>query len=179
MPVKYVSDFSFPDQFGFTGSSAGRADARSHPRQSSNEFGDGLKKGGPACMAKGGKAPVKKAMGGVQPPMAAQAANPIVGALQNPIARAAAAQVMQRQGGAPMGQPMAPSAGPATPMKKGGFLSKGIKHPGRMKAMAKREGIGLQAAEKKASHSSDPSLRAAGALGLRFSKGEFKHGKKG
>lgn len=54
-----------------------------------------------------------------------------------------------------------------------GFM--GIKRPGRMKRMAARLGVSLQEAEVRASHSSDPSLRAAGALGLRLGKGGDLH----
>ena len=59
------------------------------------------------------------------------------------------------------------------------FLQAAIKRPGRMKAGAARAGMGLHAYEEKASHSSDPSLRAAANLGLRFAKGgDLHHGKK-
>lgn len=56
-----------------------------------------------------------------------------------------------------------------------GFM--GIKRPGRMKRMAARLGISLHTAEVRASHSSDPSLRAAGNLGLRLGKGGDLHRK--
>lgn len=63
--------------------------------------------------------------------------------------------------------------------RKGGkFIKKGIKHPGRIKAMAAREGVSTLQAAEKASHSSDPSLRAAGNLGKRFIKGDLHRGKK-
>lgn len=57
------------------------------------------------------------------------------------------------------------------------FIKKAIKHPGRMENMAERKGISVHQAEVQASHSSDPSLRAAGNLGLRFGKGgDLHHG---
>lgn len=73
-------DFKFDSGFGFSGSAAGRADAKSHPKRSSDEFGDGLAKGCPACMAKGG--PIKKQVGGMIAPVARpgalQAASPVL-----------------------------------------------------------------------------------------------------
>ena len=62
---------------------------------------------------------------------------------------------------------------------KGGFIAGAVKHPGRLQAMAKREGISTLQAAEKASHSSDPSLRAAGNLGKRFIKGDLSHKRKG
>lgn len=63
------------------------------------------------------------------------------------------------------------------PAKKAGgkFLQSAVKHPGRLKEMAKREGISTSEAADKASHSSDPSLRAAGNLGKRFIHGDLSH----
>jgi hypothetical protein len=59
------------------------------------------------------------------------------------------------------------------------FLKAAIKRPGRMKEGAARAGMGLHAYEEKESHSSDPSLRSAANLGLRFGKGgDLHHGKK-
>ena len=55
------------------------------------------------------------------------------------------------------------------------FIKKAIKRPGRMKRLAKREGISVHQAEERASHSSSRSLRAAGNLGLRFGKGGDLH----
>lgn len=48
------------------------------------------------------------------------------------------------------------------------FLSKAIRHPGRMKRLAAKEGISVHEAEVRASHSKNKSLAAAGRLGLRL-----------
>ena len=48
------------------------------------------------------------------------------------------------------------------------FIKKAIRHPGRMKRLAKREGVSVHEAEVRASHSSNRSLAAAGRLGLRL-----------
>lgn len=65
MGVKYVDDFDFSKGFGFTGSSVGRHDPRSHP-DTGDAYGDrkALDKGEPSAtnMRKGGH--VKKAAGG-------------------------------------------------------------------------------------------------------------------
>ena len=183
-------DFKFPSDFGFTGSSAGRADAKPHRDAGPDEYGDRLApRGAPKAksMAKGG--PVKKQIGGgVQPP-AAPGGTGIANVLSNPIARAAAQQtagaLATRQGAAPaMGAPMRPAMSPAIApagaggpggMAKGGkFLKGAVKRPGRMKNYAKRLGVSLGQAITKAKHSSDPSLRGAGNLGARFRSGEFK-----
>ena len=58
------------------------------------------------------------------------------------------------------------------------FLGSAIKRPGRMKQGAARAGMSLHAYEEKQSHSSDPSLRAAANLGLRFGKGGDLHHEK-
>jgi hypothetical protein len=58
------------------------------------------------------------------------------------------------------------------------FLQGAIKNPGRMKRGAARAGLGLHEYEEKESHSSDPSLRSAANLGLRFGKGGDLHKKK-
>ena len=58
------------------------------------------------------------------------------------------------------------------------FLGSAIKRLGRMTNGAARAGMSLHAYEEKQSHSSDPSLRAAANLGLRFGKGgDLHHGK--
>lgn len=49
------------------------------------------------------------------------------------------------------------------------WISKAIKHPGRETEKAKRNGVSVHAQMAKDSHSSDPSVRAAGNLGLRLS----------
>ncbi len=59
------------------------------------------------------------------------------------------------------------------------FLKSAIKNPGRMKRGAAHAGMSLHAYEEKESHSSDPSMRSAANLGLRFGKGgDLHHGKK-
>jgi hypothetical protein len=59
------------------------------------------------------------------------------------------------------------------------FIQSAIKNPGRMKRGAARAGMGLHEYEEKQSHSSDPSLRSAANLGLRFGKGgDLHHTKK-
>jgi len=58
------------------------------------------------------------------------------------------------------------------------FIQSAIKNPGRMKRGAARAGMSLHAYEEKQSHSSDPSMRSAANLGLRFAKGgDLHHGK--
>ena len=58
------------------------------------------------------------------------------------------------------------------------FIKAAIKRPGRMQRLAARKGVSVHEAEVEASHSSDPSLRAAGNLGLRFGKGGDLHRKR-
>ena len=58
------------------------------------------------------------------------------------------------------------------------FIQSAIKRPGRMKRLAKKEGVSVHEAEEKASHSSNKSLASAGRLGLRFGKGGDLHPKK-
>lgn len=67
MAIRYVKDFEFPSDFGFTGSAAGRKDARNHPSDADdNEFGDGSYVENPPKLAKekakGG--PIRRAQGG-------------------------------------------------------------------------------------------------------------------
>jgi hypothetical protein len=140
MAMKYLStgqSFQFPRDFGFTGSSAGRADAKPHRDAGPDEYGDGLAAKGPKAkpMAKGG--PVKKQIGGgVQPPAAPGGAG-IANLLSNPIARAAAQQtagaLAARQGAAPamvapMGTAMRPAMSPAiAPAGGPGGMAKGGK----------------------------------------------------
>ena len=58
------------------------------------------------------------------------------------------------------------------------FIAGAIKRPGRMKRLARREGVSVHEAEVRASHSSNKSLAAAGRLGLRFGKGgDLHHGR--
>jgi len=54
-------------------------------------------------------------------------------------------------------------------MAKRKWIGGAIKHKGRMKRLAAREGISVHEAEVRASHSSNKSLAAAGRLGLRLS----------
>lgn len=58
------------------------------------------------------------------------------------------------------------------------FIQHAIHHPGRMKEGAARAGMSTHSYMEKESHSSDPSLRAAANLGLRFEKGGDLHKKK-
>lgn len=48
------------------------------------------------------------------------------------------------------------------------FIAKAIKHPGRMKRLAAKEGVSVHEAEVRASHSKDKSLASAGRLGIRL-----------
>jgi len=50
------------------------------------------------------------------------------------------------------------------------WISKAIKRPGREKRRAAEHGISTHEQMERDSHSSNPSLRAAGNLGLRLSK---------
>lgn len=49
------------------------------------------------------------------------------------------------------------------------WIGKAIKRPGRETGRAKRNGISTHEQMERDSHSSNPSLRAAGNLGLRLS----------
>jgi hypothetical protein len=51
------------------------------------------------------------------------------------------------------------------------WIAGAVKHPGRETAKAEQNGVSLGEQLKKDSHSSDPSVRGAGLLGLRFRKG--------
>ena len=52
--------------------------------------------------------------------------------------------------------------------EKKNWIQGAVKHPGALTAAAKRHGVSkLQEAERE-SHSSNPSIRARGALGKRF-----------
>jgi hypothetical protein len=50
-----------------------------------------------------------------------------------------------------------------------------VKHPGALKAAAKRDGLSTKEEAAKESHSSNPKIRARGNLGKRF-LGTAKHG---
>lgn len=59
------------------------------------------------------------------------------------------------------------------------WIKRAIKHPGIEKAKARRNGISTHEQLERDSHSSNPSVRARGDLGLRFEKGGDLHaGKK-
>jgi len=60
--------------------------------------------------------------------------------------------------------------------KKKNWIKKAISHPGRETEKAKRNGVSTHEQMEKDSHSSDPSVRGAGNLGLRLS-GMSKHKK--
>lgn len=63
-------------------------------------------------------------------------------------------------------------------MAKKKWIKGAIKRPGIEKEKAKRAGISTHAQLEKDSHSSNPSVRARGNLGLRFEKGGDLHAKK-
>ena len=64
-------------------------------------------------------------------------------------------------------------------MAKKGWISKSIKHPVVEKQRAKEHGISTHEQLEKDAHSSNPTLRGRGNLGLRFEKGGDLHrGKK-
>lgn len=65
-----------------------------------------------------------------------------------------------------------------TGMKKGGFLKKAISRPGRETKRAAEHGVSVHEQMEHDSHSSDPSLRAAGNLGLRLSGGDLAKARK-
>jgi len=52
--------------------------------------------------------------------------------------------------------------------KKKKWIKKAVKHPGRETERAREHGVSVHQQLETDSHSSDPSLRAAGNLGLRF-----------
>jgi hypothetical protein len=53
---------------------------------------------------------------------------------------------------------------------KKGWISKAIKHPGIEKERAREHGISTHAQLERDAHSSNPTLRGRGNLGLRFEK---------
>lgn len=55
------------------------------------------------------------------------------------------------------------------------FIASAIKHPGRIKNLAKRKGISTREAASEASGSSNKRLAAAGRLAQRFQKGGDLH----
>jgi hypothetical protein len=56
-----------------------------------------------------------------------------------------------------------------------GWIKGAISHPGIEKRRAKEHGISTHAQLEKDSHSSSPTLRSRGNLGLRFEKGGDLH----
>lgn len=58
------------------------------------------------------------------------------------------------------------------------WIQRAIKHPGIEKERAKENGISTHEQLEKDSHSSNPTLRARGNLGLRFEGGGDLHPKK-
>ena len=59
--------------------------------------------------------------------------------------------------------------------KKKGWISKAIKHPGIEKERAKENGVSTHVQLEKDAHSSNPTLRGRGNLGLRFEGGGDIH----
>lgn len=55
------------------------------------------------------------------------------------------------------------------------WIQGAVKHPGALTAAAQRHGVSKRDEAERESHSSDPSVRARGNLGLRFMKGGDIH----
>lgn len=55
------------------------------------------------------------------------------------------------------------------------WIGGAVKHPGALKAAAKRHGLSTKQEAEKESHSSNPKIRSRGNLGKRFI-GTAKHG---
>lgn len=55
------------------------------------------------------------------------------------------------------------------------WIGGAVKHPGRLTRAAKSAGVSKREEAERWSHSSDPSKRGAGNLGLRFMKGGDIH----
>jgi hypothetical protein len=64
----------------------------------------------------------------------------------------------------------------AEPQKKKKWIKSAVKRPGRETRRAKEHGVSVHQQLETDSHSANPSLRAAGNLGLRFEG--MSHGKK-
>lgn len=58
------------------------------------------------------------------------------------------------------------------------FIKGAIKHPGREKRRAARNGVSVHTQMERDAHSSNPSLRGAGKLGLRLTGGDLAKGRK-
>lgn len=57
------------------------------------------------------------------------------------------------------------------------FIQSAIKHPGALTRAAAEHGVSKRQEAEKESHSSNPSIRGRGNLGLRFMKGgDLHHG---
>ena len=55
------------------------------------------------------------------------------------------------------------------------FIKGAIRHPGREKRRSAEHGISVHEQMVRDSHSDNPSLRGAGALGLRLTGGDLHH----
>lgn len=205
--VKYLKqgqDFSFPREFGFTQSAVGRHDPRNDTRPDDGEYGDGLAKGGKIKrMADGGQAyppdsgrpqeptvsmplsTARDAAKGVfrlgQQHGAQTAVRALTQVQRGPGRMGAAQQPTVAPPQAPVQrQPMPALAQEAQPaaLKKGGFIKSAIRHPGKETRRAKAAGRSVHQQMEVDSHSSDKSIRSAGALGLRLTGGDLKPGRK-
>ncbi len=58
-------------------------------------------------------------------------------------------------------------------MAKKHWIQGAVKHPGALTAAAKRHGVSKMQEAEHESHSSNPHVRARGALGMRFMKHEI------
>lgn len=70
--------------------------------------------------------------------------------------------------------PGGPLSGAAAMAKGGKFIASAIKHPGKETERAHASGRSVHEQMEHDSHSSNPSLRAAGNLGLRLTGGDLK-----
>lgn len=168
---KYTdSGFTFPAEFGFTGSARGSVNPRPHPTQSSDYFGDdaALKSASesPPTLARGGQVPGMKPV-----PKAAKA---VLGALQ--IGKAIGQATAPKNAGMPVpggpGTAVPPPALGGAPgalpgMRNGGKVDKWAKdafkpsHKGRLhRALGVPEGKKIPEAKMEAAeHSKSPHLR--------------------
>ena len=58
------------------------------------------------------------------------------------------------------------------------WIQGAVRHPGALKAAAKRHGVSTREEAERESHSSDPSIRARGNLGKRFISGKLRKSRK-
>lgn len=63
-------------------------------------------------------------------------------------------------------------------MAKHKFIKSAIKHPGRMKRLAKEHGVSTHEEMERDKHSKNKSLRSAANLGLRLTGGDLSPHKK-